>query len=84
VRVAAFRPSGRFRVNANHELLDDEVIDVLVRFRARIPVRPMGLIARGCGLPRADVDRMITEGGIVSAVRLSGRLSGDFPVTLKR
>ncbi len=64
--------------------LDREVIDVLVRFAARIPVRPVRLIADGCGLSRAEVERLITAGKLVSAVRLSGKLSGDFTFTLKR
>lgn len=64
--------------------LDREVIDVSVRFAARIPVRPVRLIAEGCGLSRAEVERLITEGRLVSAARLSGRLSGDFTFTLKR
>nr|WSW47138.1 DUF1062 domain-containing protein [Streptomyces sp. NBC_01001] len=64
--------------------LDREVIDVSVRFAARIPVRPVRLIAEGCGLSRAGVERVITEGKLVSAVRLTGKLSGDFTFTLKR
>ncbi|MGX1128186.1 hypothetical protein RKD49_000376 [Streptomyces glaucescens] len=64
--------------------LDREVIDVAVRFTARIPVRPVRLIAEGCRLSRAGVERLVTEGKLVSAVRLSGRLSGDFTFTLKR
>ncbi|MER7507511.1 DUF1062 domain-containing protein [Streptomyces lavendulae] len=64
--------------------LDREVIDVSVRFAARIPVRPVRLIAEGCGLSRAEAERLITEGRLVSAVRLSGKLSGDFTFTLKR
>ncbi|MFE7242370.1 DUF1062 domain-containing protein [Streptomyces sp. NBC_00841] len=64
--------------------LDREVIDVSVRFEARIPVRPVRLIAEGCGLSRAEVERLITEGKLVSAVRLSGKLSGDFTFMLKR
>lgn len=64
--------------------LDREVIDVSVRFAARIPVRPLRLIAEGCGLSRAEVERLAGEGKLVSAVRLTGRLSGDFTFTLKR
>jgi hypothetical protein len=66
------------------EHLDREVIDVSVRFAARIPVRPVRLIAEGCGLTRAGVERLVAEGKLVSAVRLSGRLSDDFTFTLKR
>ncbi|MDG4808941.1 DUF1062 domain-containing protein [Micromonospora sp. WMMD1120] len=64
--------------------LDHDVLDVAVRFAARIPVRPVRLIADGCGLSRGEVGRLITEGRLVSAVRLGGRLSGDFTFTLKR
>ena len=63
--------------------LDREVIDISVRFAARIPVRPVRLIAEGCRLSRAEVERLITEGKLVSAVRLSAKLSGDFTFTLK-
>jgi hypothetical protein len=66
------------------DYLDREVIDVSVRFAARIPVRPVRLIAEGCGLSRAEVDRLITEGKVVSTARLSGKLSGDFTFMLKR
>lgn len=59
-------------------------IDVSVRFAARIPVRPTRLIAEGCGLSRAEVERLIREGSLVSAVRLTGKLSDDFTFTLKR
>lgn len=64
--------------------LNREAIDVSVRFAARIPVRPVRLIAEGCGLSRAEVERLITEGNLVSAARLSGKLTGDFTFTLKR
>ncbi|MER5184604.1 DUF1062 domain-containing protein [Streptomyces sp. NPDC002896] len=64
--------------------LDHEVIDVSVRFAARIPVRPVRLIAEGFGLSRTEVERLITEGALVSAVRLSGKRSGDFTFLLKR
>ncbi|MEV0091682.1 DUF1062 domain-containing protein [Streptomyces sp. NPDC050738] len=64
--------------------LDSDVIDVAVRFAARIPVRPVRLIAEGCGLSRGRVEKLLTEGKLVSAVRLTGRLSGDFTFLLKR
>ncbi|MFB7777574.1 DUF1062 domain-containing protein [Streptomyces bauhiniae] len=64
--------------------LDREKADVSVRFAARVPVRPVRLIAEGFGLSRAEVERLIAEGNLVSAVRLDARLSGDFTFTLKR
>ncbi|MEV5534696.1 DUF1062 domain-containing protein [Streptomyces prunicolor] len=66
------------------DFMDREVIEVSVRFAARIPVRPVRLIAEGCGLSRAEVGRLIEEGNLVSGVRLSARLTGDFTFTLKR
>ncbi|WP_413761274.1 DUF1062 domain-containing protein [Streptomyces sp. MMBL 11-3] len=64
--------------------VDHEALDVSVRFAAEIPVRPLRLIAEGCGLPRAEVARLLAEGKLVSAVRLGGRLCADFTFTLKR
>jgi hypothetical protein len=64
--------------------LGDEAVDVSVRFVAPIPVRPVRLIAEGFGLSRAEVERLADEGNLVSAVRLSGKRSGDFTFTLKR
>ncbi|MFG1771981.1 DUF1062 domain-containing protein [Nocardia salmonicida] len=63
--------------------LDSDVVEVSVLFAARIPVRPVRLIADGFGLSRAQVEKLIAEGSLVSAVRLSGKLSGDFTFTLK-
>nr|WP_218023237.1 DUF1062 domain-containing protein [Nocardia altamirensis] len=63
---------------------DSEVIDVSVRFAARIPVRPVRLIATGFGLSRAEVDRLIADGKLVSVVRLNGKVSSDFGFLLKR
>lgn len=64
--------------------LDQEVADVRVSFAARIPVRPVRLIADGFGLTRGEVARLIADGRLVSAVRLTGRTAGDFAFTLKR
>ncbi|MFF8320365.1 DUF1062 domain-containing protein [Streptomyces bobili] len=68
---------------SDHADLDGEVIDVTVRFAARIPVRPVRLIAEGRGLTRAAVERLIEKGNLVSATRLTGRQSDDFTFTLK-
>ncbi|MFE1591309.1 DUF1062 domain-containing protein [Nocardia sp. NPDC058705] len=62
---------------------DREVVEVSVRFAARIPVRPVRLIADGFGFSRAEVQRLIEEGSLVSAIRLSGKVSGDFDFTFK-
>ncbi|HEX7308646.1 DUF1062 domain-containing protein [Lentzea sp.] len=64
--------------------LDGEEVDVEVRFGARIPVRPVRLIAEAFGLARAEVVRLVDEGCLVSTVRLGGKLSGDFAFTFKR
>ncbi|QKW08703.1 DUF1062 domain-containing protein [Streptomyces sp. NA04227] len=69
---------------ADDWVTDDSVLDVSVHFAARIPVRPVRLIAEGCGLSRAEVERLLTEGKLVSAVRLGGKVSGDFGFLLKR
>ncbi|MFH8989638.1 DUF1062 domain-containing protein [Streptomyces sp. NPDC017940] len=61
-----------------------EAIEVSVRFAARIPVRPVRLIAEGLGLSRAEVEGLLAEGNLVSAVRLGGKPTGDFTFTLKR
>lgn len=73
----------RLDTGGSHHL-GREVIDVSVRFGARIPVRPVRLVADGCGLSRAEVERLITEGKLVSAVRLNAKLSDTFTFTLKR
>ncbi|MFM9369945.1 DUF1062 domain-containing protein [Streptomyces sp. Da 82-17] len=65
--------------------LDRDVLDVTVHFAARVPVRPVRLIAEGCGLARAEVERLLAAGRLVSAVRLDGgKVSDDFTFTLKR
>ena len=56
----------------------------MVRFAAQITVRPVRLIAEGLGLSRAEVERLVTEEGLVAAVPLGGKRSGDFSFTLRR
>ncbi|OIV39451.1 hypothetical protein BIV57_01040 [Mangrovactinospora gilvigrisea] len=61
-----------------------QVVDAKVRFAARIPLRPVRLIAEGCGLSRSETERSIDEGRLVSATRLNGRRADDFAFTLTR
>ncbi|WP_305788230.1 DUF1062 domain-containing protein [Symbioplanes lichenis] len=56
---------------------------IAVHFAAPIPVRPVRLIAEGCGFKRSEVERLIADGRIVSAQRLSGKISSDFELTLR-
>src|SRR5262245_5797374 len=63
---------------------DRAVINFSVRLAARILVRPVRLIAAGCCLSRAEVERLITGRKFVSAIRLASKHSGDFTFTLKR
>ncbi|WP_372350480.1 DUF1062 domain-containing protein [Streptomyces sp. KL116D] len=76
-------PPDRAAITDINDIAAIDVIDVSVRFAARIPVRPVRLIADGCGLSGAEVVRLVEAGKLVSAVRLRGRLSGDFTFTLK-
>ncbi|MCY0942833.1 MULTISPECIES: DUF1062 domain-containing protein [Streptomyces] len=62
---------------------EGEAVEVSVRFAAPIPVRPVRLVAEGFGLSRAGAERLLAAGNLVSAVRLSGRRSGDFTFTFK-
>ena len=61
-----------------------DVLDVAVSFAAPIPVRPVRLIATGLGLPRAEVERLVADGKLVSVIRLTGKTAADFTFTLKR
>lgn len=82
-RIALDRDSAWRLDTGGSDHLEREVIDVSVRFAARIALRPVRLIAERCGLSRAEVERPITEGSLVSAVTPNGKLSGDFTFTLK-
>ena len=62
----------------------EAAVEVSVRFAAPVPVRPLRLIADGLGLSRAETERLVADGSLVSSVRLTGRRSGDFTFTLER
>ncbi|MEV6108211.1 DUF1062 domain-containing protein [Streptomyces sp. NPDC051940] len=79
--------TGAWRLDADPAARDasrDEAVEVTVRNTARIPVRPVRLIAEGLGLTRTRVETMLDEGRIVSADRLRGKLTGEFSFTVKR
>ncbi|WP_414937540.1 DUF1062 domain-containing protein [Amycolatopsis sp. cmx-11-51] len=74
---------GAWRLDTGGSVLLD-TLDVSVRFAARIPVRPVRLIAEGCGLTRAEVERLIDGGRVSSEIQLNGKVSRGFNFTLKR
>jgi hypothetical protein len=59
-------------------------IEISVHVPAGIPVRPVPLIAEGLGMSRAEVERLMAEGNLVSGVRLGGKRSSGFTFMLKR
>jgi hypothetical protein len=61
-----------------------DVLDATVHFAAPIPLGPVRLIAAGLGLARAEVERLLAGGKLVSAIRLTGKTAADFTFTLKR
>ncbi|WP_430791131.1 DUF1062 domain-containing protein [Actinoplanes sp. G11-F43] len=61
----------------------DEVTDVEVRFPTPFPVRAMRVIAEGCGISRSETEKLVSDGRIVSATSLDGKVSRDFVFTLK-
>lgn len=61
-----------------------EVIDTSVRFTRRIPIRLTTLLSTGLDTSRSEVHRLIADGSLSSAHRLTGRSSGDFSFTLRR
>lgn len=60
------------------------VIDTSVRFGQRIPIRLTSLLSIGLDVSRAEVRRLVADGDLSSAHRLTGRSSGDFSFTLRR
>ena len=74
---------GAWRLDTGGWVLSgDAAIEVSVRFAARIPLQPVRLMAEGLGMPRAQVERLLSDGRLTSAVRLQGKRSGDFTFTL--
>lgn len=58
-------------------------LEIAVENPARIPVRPVRLLAEGLGLPRAAVERLVADGRIVASVDPRSRRSTGFAVLLK-
>jgi len=53
-------------------------MNVQVHFDIPVPVRPVRIIAQGLQLSRGEVERMITDGRITSAIELSRKTSSTF------
>ncbi|MEU4421690.1 DUF1062 domain-containing protein [Actinoplanes sp. NPDC024001] len=66
------------------DMPDTGVIDISVRFIQPIPVRLTRLLAAGLGISRSQVLRLVTDGNLSSARRLTGTSSSDFSFTLRR
>ena len=61
-----------------------ELIDTTVRFVRPIPVGRTALLSAGLGVSRSGVRRLVADGDLSSAHRLTGRSPGDFRFTLRR
>jgi hypothetical protein len=61
-----------------------EVIDTSVRFVQPIPIRVTKLLSAGLEVSRSEVQRLIGDGRLTSAHRLTGKSAGDFDFTLRR
>jgi len=66
------------------DVSEADVIDISVRFVQRIPIRLTTLFSVGLELSRSEVRRLIADGSLSSAHRLTGTLSGDFSFALHR
>ena len=66
------------------EAWEAEAIDVSVRFGRRIPIRLTKLLSAGLAMSRSEVQRLTTDGRLISKHRLTGKSSTDFGFTLRR
>jgi hypothetical protein len=66
------------------DVSEAEVIDTSVRFVQRIPIRLTNLLSVGLDVSRSEVRRLVADGNLSSAHRLTGKSSGDFSFTLRR
>ncbi|MBW8804160.1 MAG: DUF1062 domain-containing protein [Catenulisporales bacterium] len=65
------------------ELPKADILDVNVRFAQPIPLRATALIATGLELSRGEVTRLIADGRIASADKLTGRCARDFSFVVR-
>jgi len=66
------------------DVSEAEVIHTSVRFVQPIPIRRTKLLAVGLEMARSEVQRLILDGRIWSAHRLTGKSTGDFSFTRRR
>jgi hypothetical protein len=66
------------------DLPEAKAIDITVRFIQQIPIRLTRLLAAGLDVSRSEVQRLIDDGNLSSARRLTGKSSSDFTFTLRR
>ncbi len=66
------------------EASEADVIDISVRFVRRIPIKVTTLLSVGLDVSRSEVRRLVADGRLWSAHRLTGTSSGDFSFALRR
>jgi hypothetical protein len=66
------------------DVAEAELINTSVRFVQRIPIRMTTLLSVGLEVSRSEVRRLVVDGKLSSAHRLTGKSSGDFSFTLRR
>ncbi|GAA0468642.1 hypothetical protein Ade02nite_79610 [Paractinoplanes deccanensis] len=65
-------------------VLEAGVLHVSVHFVQRSPVRLLRVLSAGLGMSRSEVRRLVADGSLSSARRLTGKSAGDFSFTLRR
>jgi hypothetical protein len=55
-----------------------------VRFAERIPIRVTKLLSVGLEVSRAEVERLVANGNLLSKQSFAGKVSSDFSFTLRR
>jgi hypothetical protein len=61
-----------------------DVMEISVRFVQRIPIKLTTLLSVGLDVSRSEVRRLVADGSLLSAHRLTGTSFGDFSFAVRR